>query len=143
MQKDVLKSLSGGISLSILTEKVEIYADPLLEKVLYNLVENSIRHGEGVTRISLSYEISGDICQVLYRDDGVGVAESEKSMIFQKGHGKNTGLGLFLIREILSFTGISITESGVPGQGVRFEMLVPSGCWRFYPPSDIRDYIVQ
>lgn len=130
MQKDVLKSLSSGISLSILTEKVEIYADPLLEKVLYNLVENSIRHGGGVTRISLSYEISGDICQVLYRDDGVGVAESEKSLIFQKGHGKNTGLGLFLIREILSFTGISITENGVPGQGVRFEMLVPSGCWR-------------
>ena len=130
MQKDVLKSLSSKISLSIPEEKVEIYADPLLEKVLYNLVENSIRHGGGITRITLSYEISGDVCRILYRDDGVGVAEGEKSLIFNKGHGKNTGLGLFLIREILLFTGISITENGVPGQGVRFEMLIPPGCWR-------------
>lgn len=131
LQKDVLKSLTGGVSLTIPIEKVEIYADPLFEKVLYNLIENSIRHGEGVTRIALSYEISGDVCRVVYCDDGVGVAESEKGLIFQKGHGKNTGLGLFLIREILSFTGISITENGVPGQGVRFEMLVPFGCWRY------------
>ena len=49
---------------------------------------------------------------------------------FEKGFGKNTGLGLFLIREILSITGISIIENGEPGIGVRFEIGVPPGKWR-------------
>jgi len=131
MQKEVIRSLTRGITVTIPKEPIEIYADPLFEKVLYNLVENSIRHGGGISRICIAYEIANGVCRVLYRDDGVGVDEKEKSLIFNKGHGKNTGLGLFLIREILLFTGITIMENGVFGQGVRFEMKVPAGCWRY------------
>jgi signal transduction histidine kinase len=47
-----------------------------------------------------------------------------------RGFGKNTGLGLFFSREILSITGISITETGVYGVGARFEIRVPGGIWR-------------
>jgi len=39
-------------------------------------------------------------------------------------------MGLFLIREILSITGIEIHETGIYGSGVRFEIRVPSGKWR-------------
>ena len=42
-------------------------------------------------------------------------------------------MGLFLIREILSITGISIQETGIYGDGVRFEMKVPAGKWRILP----------
>ncbi|NLV27910.1 MAG: hypothetical protein GXY48_12225 [Methanomicrobiales archaeon] len=42
----------------------------------------------------------------------------------------NTGMGLFLISEILELTGIPITENGTYGAGVRFEMRVPEGGWR-------------
>ena len=45
--------------------------------------------------------------------------------------GKNTGYGLFLTREILGITGLSIEENGEPGQGCRFEILVPHGAYRF------------
>jgi len=38
--------------------------------------------------------------------------------------------GLFFIREILDITGITITETGEPGKGARFEMKVPNGMWR-------------
>ena len=48
-----------------------------------------------------------------------------------KGFGRNSGLGLFLIREILSITGISIRETGDPAQGARFELTVPEGQYRF------------
>jgi len=40
-------------------------------------------------------------------------------------------MGLFLSREILSITGITIKEAGEPGKGARFEMTVPKGAWRF------------
>ncbi|HNQ30521.1 MAG TPA: sensor histidine kinase, partial [Methanolinea sp.] len=49
---------------------------------------------------------------------------------FEKGYGKGTGLGLFLSREILSITGMTIRETGIPGEGARFEIVVPKGMWR-------------
>lgn len=56
---------------------------------------------------------------------------NEKEKIFNQGYGKNTGLGLFLSREILALTGMTIRETGTPGKGARFEILVPIGAYRF------------
>jgi len=42
----------------------------------------------------------------------------------------NTGIRLFLAREILSITGILIKEIGVPGRGARFQIRVPQGVYR-------------
>jgi len=44
--------------------------------------------------------------------------------------GGNTGLGLFMVREVLSITGITIEETGEYGKGARFEIHVPPGAWR-------------
>jgi len=63
-------------------------------------------------------------------DDGMGVPAEEKEKIFERGFGKNTGLGLTLSKEILSITGITIRETGEPGRGARFEMTVPKGAYR-------------
>ena len=54
----------------------------------------------------------------------------EKERIFERGYGKNTGLGQFLAREILAITGITIAENGEPGRGARFEITVPKGQYR-------------
>jgi CheY-like chemotaxis protein len=105
----------------------EIYADPLLSRVFENLVDNSIRHGKHVRQITVSARRTADGgLLVSYGDDGDGIPEAEKARIFEKGFGKNTGLGLFLTREILEFTGISVRETGVPGRGALFEISVPS-----------------
>jgi PAS domain S-box-containing protein len=109
----------------------EIYSDPLIERVFYNLIDNSIRHGERVSEIQLSAENADPDLLLVYGDNGAGVLPEEKEKIFLKGFGKHTGLGMFLIKEILSITGIAIRENGIPGQGVRFEIRVPSGKYRF------------
>ena len=104
----------------------EIYADPLFEKVIYTLFDNAVRHGERVTEINFSFseDEKGNI-NIIYEDNGRGIAEDEKERIFDRGYGNNTGLGLFLSLEILSITGISIIENGVPGKGARFVICVP------------------
>ena len=56
--------------------------------------------------------------------------QSGKEQIFERGFGKNTGLGLALAREIITITGITITETGEPGKDARFEMKVPKGVYR-------------
>ncbi len=108
-----------------------IFSDPMLEKVFFNLFDNSVKHGQEVTTITLSINESEKNLVIVWADNnGLGIPDEEKELIFNRGFGKNTGLGLFLIREILSLTGISIRESGVPGSGARFEITVPKTGWR-------------
>jgi K+-sensing histidine kinase KdpD len=110
---------------------VEIFADPLLQKVFYNLAENSLRHGEGITRIQFSCTESATALILIYEDDGVGVPAEVKERIFRREYFKNTGFGLFLSREILGITNMTISEVGTPGQGVRFEIKIPKNMYRF------------
>ena len=67
----------------------------------------------------------------LIQFNGEGISFEDKKNLFKRGFEKNTGYGLFLIREILSITGISIKETSNPGNGARFEILVPKGSYKF------------
>jgi len=115
---------------------LEIYADPMMEKVFYNLFDNAFRYGEGISEITLSCTRRGTDIIIIFRDDGAGIPAAEKEWIFQRGYGKNTGLGLFLTREILSITGMGIHETGEYRKGAQFEILVPGGYFRFGNPGN-------
>jgi PAS domain S-box-containing protein len=104
---------------------IEIYADPLLEKVFYNLIENAIRHGEHVTEISLRTVERADSLDIIVEDNGVGIPDKEKERIFRREYFKNTGFGLFLSREILAITNLTIREVGIFGKGAQFVIRVP------------------
>lgn len=119
-----------------LPEGSEVFADPLLPKVYSNLIDNTVRHGGKVTTIRFFTEERDGRYIVVCEDDGDGVAADEKEKIFDRGFGKNTGLGLTLAREILDITGITIKECGEPGKGARFEMTVPEGNWRVVKVPD-------
>jgi PAS domain S-box-containing protein len=110
---------------------LEIYADPLLEKVFYNLIENSIRHGEHVTELSIRTVERADSLDIFVEDNGTGIPEKEKERIFRREYYKNTGFGLFLSREILAITNLTIKETGTFGKGARFVIRVPREHFRF------------
>jgi signal transduction histidine kinase len=110
---------------------VEVFADPLFEKVFYNLIDNALRYGgSAMTTIWISSQESGRNLIIFVEDDGVGISSEHKRHLFERGFGHHTGLGLFLSREILSITGITIAETGEPGKGARFEIVVPIGSFR-------------
>lgn len=120
-----------GVEIEVRVAGVEIYADPLSVKAVYNLLENAIRHGKTLTRVVVSTGERPDGTLVLaFEDDGVGVRDEEKERIFRYGYGNNTGFGLAFSRDILSVTGIGIAETGKFGKGARFEVLVPAQAWR-------------
>jgi signal transduction histidine kinase len=108
----------------------EVLADPLIVKVFYNLMDNAARYGGKITYIRLSVEGRHDEMVIVCEDDGDGIPAEEKEKIFECGYGKNTGLGLFLSREILNITGVAIRETGEPGNGARFEITVPKEDFR-------------
>jgi PAS domain S-box-containing protein len=108
----------------------DVYADTLIVRVFYNLIDNAVRYGNTITTIRFSVRDSGKDHVIVCEDDGIGIPAGEKEKIFERGFGQNTGLGLFLAREILDITGITIKETGEPGKGARFEITVPEGAWR-------------
>ncbi len=118
------------ITLVCTCESCEIFADPMIGKVFFNLFDNAVKYGKRVTSVTAGCEQGGDGLVITFADNGIGIPPDEKQKIFDRGFGKNTGLGLFLVREILEITGITIRETGEPGKGARFELLVPGGGWR-------------
>ena len=120
------------IQTRVTTGELKIFADPLFDKVFYNLIDNALRYGgPKMTTIKVSAKESEGGLVIIVEDDGDGITPEDKSRLFTKGFGKNTGLGLFLSREILAITGLTITETGIPGEGARFEILVPPDAYRF------------
>ena len=112
-------------------EGLEIFADQMLENVFFTLAENVALYGKGVTEIALTYRETPEGLVLIFSDNGRGIPPKVKEKIFERRYEKKRGMGLFLAREILSLTGITIRETGEKGTGARFEMLVPKGRYRF------------
>jgi signal transduction histidine kinase len=126
----------GGITVTTELDDLYVFADPLLEKALTNLLDNSIRHGGGISTITLTYTRTARGVTLVYEDNGLGIADNEKEKIFKRGYGRNQGFGLYLVRVILSISGMSIRETGIPGKGARFEIDVPEGAYGFSHGTD-------
>jgi len=127
---------TGNVIIEADLSDLELFVDPLFEKVFYNLIENSLQYGGAQLKsIRISMLVQGDGMLLTYEDDGVGITDADKEHLFERGFGKHTGFGLFLSREILAITGISIRETGTAGTGARFEILVPKGAWRLAGPA--------
>lgn len=119
------------ISRTVDLGNLEIYADPLLEDVFVTLMENALIRKAGPTEIRVRYRQDGRRVTILVEDTGSGIPAEEKERIFEWEYKGQGGPALFLAREILSITGISIAETGEPGSGARFEISVPDGGYRF------------
>jgi PAS domain S-box-containing protein len=124
------KNTDGSIPVKNEISDVEIFADPMIDLAFNNLYDNTVRHAEGATGIRITGRPDNEDYIIIFEDDGCGIPDEMKEKIFERNVGKNTGLGLFLIREILSITGITIRENGNLNEGAGFEIRLPKGVWR-------------
>ncbi len=113
----------------------KIWADPHFEMVFTILVENSLMYGKGVRDICICAEEIGRSLRVQYTDDGCGIPREHKQAIFERDYNPEAAPRMYLVKEILSITGITIEESGEPGKGVSFVMEIP----RFRSTADPLD----
>jgi PAS domain S-box-containing protein len=126
-----------GSEISIFTDITgfEMYADPLFEKVFTNLIQNMISNDQSLRTIRVNGHPSDGGFLIICEDDGAGIPSTRQKKIFELGIGQHSGMGLFLAKEILAITGITIRETGEPGKGARFEMTVPKEAWRIVNPD--------
>jgi PAS domain S-box-containing protein len=133
--RDVLGNAQGprklkGVDLVVSTGTLEVYADQMLYKAFSSLIDNAVRHAGAFTTIAVTFRTEGPEGIITFRDNGVGVPDAIKERIFSRSFGSDAGFGLYLTREILDITGISIAERGEAGKGACFEIRLPAGTWR-------------
>ena len=121
----ILFSGLAGAKLVNKCQGLTVMADSLLRQLFYNLIDDTLKHGEKVSQIRVYYEEGEDQLKLVYEDDGVGIPEDEKEKIFGEGYGKGTGYGLYLIKKICEAYSWTIRETGKLGKGAKFTMTIP------------------
>ena len=99
----------------------------MLRQLFYNLIDNSLKYGETLTKIRVHYEQNNDHLDLFYEDNGGGIPQAVKQKIFAEGYttGKRARHGLYLIKRMMEVYGWIIKEKGDPGKGVLFMMTIP------------------
>jgi PAS domain S-box-containing protein len=110
---------------------LEIFADPWLTRVFINLLDSMLHKGRKTKIIQTFYSESDEGLDLFLKCDNGGIPPEEKERLFERGYGENDGFGLFIAREILAITGISIREIGTPELETQFEIKVPKRAYRY------------
>ncbi|MFX1236469.1 MAG: ATP-binding protein [Promethearchaeota archaeon] len=129
-----------SVHIDSFSENINIKANELLYDVFDNILINSINYNnnpkiEILIRISESLTDDNKFIKVEFLDNGVGVPDDKKELIFQeksrseKG-GKGLGFGLTLVRKIVeNYNGKVWVEDrvkGKPSKGANFVVLLPT-----------------
>jgi PAS domain-containing protein len=111
------------------TSRLEIFTDPHIPTVFFHIFESSRKKGTGADRVIVTYQIHSRGCTIIVEDNGKGIPDAIKGSLFSQRN-ETYGCGLYLAHEILILTGVGIQETGTPGKGIRFEILVPPEGYR-------------
>jgi len=114
-----------GVKVQNEVKGLQVLSDQVLSVLFSNLIENTLKYGEKTTQIKVYFKEQPNFVELIYEDDGVGITFEEKEKLFQKGYGKGTGYGLYLIKKACKIYGWAIKEAGEPGKGVKFVMTIP------------------
>jgi PAS domain S-box-containing protein len=120
-----------------------VYVDrDMWEKVVLNLLSNALKFTfEGRVSISVRRENSNAVVTV--RDTGIGVAAAEMPRLFERFHrveatrarsNEGSGIGLALVKELVSLHGGTIDAESEEGSGTTFTVRLPFG--RAHLPAD-------
>ncbi len=105
-----------------------------ITQVLLNLLDNARRHTPVDGTITVSAVPKGPLLHVWIRDTGSGIAPADLPHIFERfyrvdksrtGTTGGSGLGLSIVKAIITAHGGTITAESTPGQGTRISFTLP------------------
>jgi len=106
----------------------------LIERVLYNLLENAGKYTPAGSVVRIAAEVYGGQVLISVADNGPGVPQSQRDAIFEKftrgsreSATPGVGLGLAISRAIVEAHGGKIWVEDNPGSGARFCFTLPLG----------------
>lgn len=128
---EMFRSQAAEKNLDLIVDKkqVTVFADPnKIEQVLENLVSNAIKYtNSGYVKVSL-IESETELT-VKVKDTGIGISDDHLSRLFDRFYRTDkarsrdkggTGLGLSVVKSILTAHGSTIYIESTPGKGSKF-----------------------
>ncbi len=127
---------SVGVHLQIdLKTEAEVRATPDgLRRIIGNLLENAIRHGDGVEHVLCRVEDHGNRVSISIEDDGSGIPKRELTKIFDRFYQvrpsgddqrAGTGLGLSIVRGLVREIGGTVRAQARDPRGTKFSISLP------------------
>ncbi|HEU4943241.1 MAG TPA: HAMP domain-containing sensor histidine kinase [Gaiellaceae bacterium] len=98
-------------------------------QIISNLLSNAFRWTPDGGRVELQLGADNGTVSVAVEDTGPGITPDEQERIFRPfwtGDGTGTGLGLAIARELAVAHGGRIRLKSAPGEGTRFELVLPA-----------------
>jgi signal transduction histidine kinase len=102
-----------------------------IDQVITNLVSNALKYGAGKP-VEVAVEADENAARLSVRDQGVGIPQSEQERIFHRFERASTtrnisgiGLGLWIVKQILTAHGGHVEVSSRPGEGAMFVCALP------------------
>jgi len=112
----------------------EVWADPdRLDQILANLMENAVRHGEGIVSLSVAPTTQADVeaVAVTISDQGEGIPPENYPMIFtrfwHRSRRGGTGLGLYVVRGLVEAHDGKVGVGQAASGGAEFRFTLPAG----------------
>ncbi len=105
-----------------------------LHQILLNLIDNAIKYSMSGTEVVVDFKIIGDELVTTVSDHGVGISKNEIDRLFTKfGRVFNplsvqaggTGLGLFIVKNLVESHGGRIWVTSLEGRGSKFNFSLP------------------
>ncbi len=121
------------IELFIELEPVEVLGtEDLLQQVWMNILANAIKFSHEAGQIEVALQRTGRNARVTITDHGIGIAAEDLSRVFEKffqvdrtRSGEGSGLGLSLVRRIVTLFDGGIDVASIPGAGTTFTVTIP------------------
>ena len=133
--EDFLPADDRGITLTtdIQPEVQATFNPSLLQRAVYNLLQNAYKYGKPGGHITVTLREAGHGAALSVADDGIGIAPEDQEKIWQRfwqadpsrGEDGGSGLGLSMVQEIAAFHGGRATVDSAPGQGSTFTITLP------------------
>lgn len=131
---DALAREAGGSLQVCRNGELTLWTDPvLLSRILRNLLENAIRHGQA-RGLVLSIAAEDGRALIRLSDDGPGIPEAEQGRVFEefyqldnpgRDRQRGLGLGLAIVRRLCRLLDIGLGFESTPGIGTRFTLSLP------------------
>ena len=105
-----------------------------LRQILVNLVENAVKYSPRGGEVAVDVRREGDSIAFEIRDQGIGISVEDRERIFEKFYRADpsmsqgvggTGLGLYIVQELVERLGGEIEVESAPGRGSSFKVGFP------------------
>jgi signal transduction histidine kinase len=116
-------------------EGIELVADKQkITQVVSNLIENAVKYSPADTDIAVTTSVNNDEAEIVISDNGYGISKSDQEQIFEaffrsrteeNWEVPGTGLGLALVKRIISMHGGTVSLKSELGFGSNFTIHLP------------------